>query len=127
MSLLAALVGAALGALLVAMAGTVGLHRDRGFHAALLILIAFLYPVFSWERFDLDGMALQALLAAPFVGVALIGYRVAGGAVLGLGFLLHGLFDVAAGALQFHAPMLWSEICLGFDVVLGVAARRFLR
>lgn len=118
--------GALLGAAFLGLSATVGLHRDRGFYAALLIAIAFFYPVFSAERFAIDEAAIQAVIALIFLGVALAGYKSGGSAILSVGLMAHGTFDVAGLILGIHAPDLWAELCIGFDWVLALAARRYI-
>lgn len=117
--------GAVAAVLFLGLMAAVGLHRDRGFYAALLIAIAFFYPVFSAERFDIDGALFQFLYAMPFVLIAMIGYRREPG-LLATGLLLHASFDVVGLLFGFHAPELWAELCIGFDLVLALAARVFL-
>lgn len=127
MFLVPLLVGVAAAVILLFAASTVGMHRDRGFYAALLIAIAFFYPVFAAERFAFDEAALHGAVGALFLTAALYGYRSGGGWVLFAGFTAHAVFDAVGFAFDFHAPMFWTELCIGFDVVLAGAARSFLR
>lgn len=126
MSLFSILVGGVFGAAFVALVATVGLHRDRGFYAALLMAIAFFYPVFSAERFALDEAAVQMLIALAFVGVAMVGYAKKSAGILSIGLITHATYDMVGLIFGVHAPELWAEFCIGFDWVLAIAARMFL-
>lgn len=126
MSITAIAFGAILAAAFLGLCATVGLHRDRGFYAALLIAIAFFYPVFSAERFAFDEALLQSVIALGFVGVALVGYRSGGSALLSVGLMAHATYDVVGLIFGVHAPELWAEFCIGFDWILAIAARLYL-
>ncbi|GGY54640.1 hypothetical protein [Parvularcula lutaonensis] len=127
MFLVPILVGVVSAVVLLLAASTVGMHRDRGFYAALLIAIAFFYPVFSAERLAFDEAALHGAVGALFLMAALYGYRSGSGAILFAAFTAHAVFDSVGFVMDFHAPMFWAELCIGFDIVLAVAARTFLR
>jgi hypothetical protein len=126
MAIFAVLAGAGLAALLLAACAAVGLHRERAFYAAMLIAIASFYPVFAWERMAVDEALWQLPAVGGFVLLALLGYR-QGSGFLSAAILAHAVFDLAAWTAGLHAPILWAELCMGFDVVLALAARRFLR
>lgn len=126
MIFVALLIGVILAVALLAAVASVGLHRDRAFYTAILIGVAAFYPVFAIERLDYSAALVQLLVAGGFVALALSGYR-AGAQALGSVFLIHALYDVVALPLGIHAPLLWPELCLSFDLVFAAAARALLR
>lgn len=125
MSFIGFTIGALAAAALVFVAHRQGIIRERAFYVALLICIAFFYPVFAYERFALDEAVVQVFVACAFTTLAFWGYK-AGGTVLAYAFVAHAVYDVVAGAIGLHAPMLWPEICLSFDLIMAYAARRWV-
>ena len=107
----------ALGA--IALLRLTSMERDRASAPIVLIAIALFYPVFAAENGDGTDIAIHAAIAALFTALAVVGYR-RGLALIGVGMIAHGLFDLAMGAVAGNpAPAWWAPFCLGVDVVLG--------
>lgn len=123
----AVIAGAVAAGILLFLAALVGLHRERAFYAALIIAIAFFYPVFSAERLDFQGAVIQCGIAFVFLWLALVAYKIPNTFAMAFVIVGHAIFDAAAYGLGIHAPMFWAELCMGFDVVLAVGARVFIR
>lgn len=110
--------GAVLAAVLLGCTHWLGFHRDRSFFPTVLMVIAGYYVLFAF----MAGQAIvfELLAAAVFVAIAIAGY-LRSAALVGVGVLLHGVFDVVHPHVVDNAgvPSWWPPICLGFDAVLG--------
>ena len=97
-----------------------GMDRDRASAPVALVAIALFYPVFAVENGDLADIVVHAFVVAVFGALAIAGYK-RGLALVGVGMIAHGLFDLAMGHVDANpAPSWWAPFCLGVDVVLGV-------
>ena len=77
-------------------------------------------PTFAVENGDPADVISHVLVAAAFGALAITGYK-RGLALVGVGMIAHGLFDLAMGHVDANpAPSWWAPFCLGVDVVLGV-------
>ena len=110
--------GAALAAALLALVHWLGFHRDRSFFPTVLMVIAGYYVLFAFMAGQ--AIAFELLAAAVFCAIAIAGYW-RSAAIVGVGVLLHGVFDAVHPHMVVNAgvPAWWPPICLGFDVVLG--------
>ena len=97
-----------------------GMDRDRASAPIALVAIALFYPVFAIENGDLADVIVHAAIVALFAALAIAGYK-RGLAVVGVGMIAHGLFDLVMGYVDANpAPGWWAPFCLGMDMVLGI-------
>jgi hypothetical protein len=127
MFLLVLLAGAAGAATLLAVCALGRLHRSIGFYAGLLTAVSLTYPLFAVERFDYSSGLWHLGGATAFILLGSAAARIGSGALLGLGFLGHAVLDLLGIPWGFHGPLFWGEFCVGFDLVLALAARFFLK
>ncbi|MCQ8186534.1 hypothetical protein [Parvularcula maris] len=123
MSLIAVLAGAAGAGLTFLFFRLAGIHRNLVAWAVLLVAIACCYPLFAAERFDFSEALWQTLPVIFFAGLVIVGLRAKSPELIGLGFLLHALLDLAGLPFRFHSPLLWAELCLGYDVTAALIVR----
>ena len=108
----------ALGA--IVLLRTTGMDRDRASAPIILVAIALFYPVFAIENGGVGDIVVHAAIVALFAAFAIAGYM-RGLAVVGVGMIAHGLFDVAMGYVDANpAPSWWAPFCLSVDVALGI-------
>ena len=117
--MIAAASGVALAVAIFAGLSVMGLVRDRGVLAVLLVAIASYYLVFSFENGDARDLLWHGVAFAAFVVFAAIGFS-QGVRMIALGLVLHGLFDIAVVPLfSASAPAWWAAFCAGVDITLG--------
>lgn len=111
------ILGFLVGGLVSVLASLVGLDRERGFYAVVLIVIASYYVLFAVIGASASTLAAELLLMAAFALVAIIGFKrnpwllvagLAGHAVLDL---LHPHFVENPGV-----PGWWPGFCLAYDL-----------
>ena len=73
-----------------------GMDRDRASAPITLVAIALFYPVFAVENGGLADIVVHAFVVAVFGVLAIAGYK-RGLALVGVGMIAHGLFDLAMG------------------------------
>ena len=86
-----------------------------------LVLAGLIYVMFGLlESRDLGSMIPEALAGIGFITLAIMGLR---GSVLalGIGWILHGIWDVAVPTILdvSYVPWFLEPTCLGFDFVVG--------
>lgn len=115
--LIPALIGVAL-ALAVGVGMTlVRLDRDRASYAVILIVIAFLYVLFSAMASG-QGLTGELVIASGFVLAAVVGFR--GNLwIVAAGLAAHGVMDAFHPALVDNpgVPVWWPSFCSAYDVV----------
>jgi hypothetical protein len=127
MSLIAVLAGALGAGLFFLFLRLAGIERDLTGWAVLLVAVACCYPLFAAERYDFSEALWQAAPLLFFAGLAALGLRARSPELIGLGFLLHALLDLAGLPFHFHASLLWAELCLGFDIAAALMVRLRVR
>ena len=111
------LVGASLALAVSLGASFVGLDRDRAFYPTVMIVIALLYGLFAVMGGSSTALALESLVGAAFIFVAILGFRTnLWLVVIALGS--HGIFDLIHGELIFNpgVPAWWPAFCGTYDV-----------
>ncbi len=119
MTLLAALIGAAAGAVAITGMFRSGMLAERSGAAVMLIAVALFFPVFAASEGDLLAFSLHLLIFAGFSFLALRAYK-RGLFLLAGGLIAHGLFDIMAGLIAAPGPAWWPAFCASFDIVAGV-------
>jgi len=119
MILLAALIGAACGAVIIGVMYRLGMLAERSGAAVLLAAIALFYPVFAAAEGNWISFTLHA---AIFVGFAMLAARAytKGMLLLAGGLIAHGMFDIAIGVIAAPGPAWWPAFCAALDIVAGV-------
>jgi len=119
MILLAALIGAACGAVIIGVMYRLGMLAERSGAAVLLAAIALFYPVFAAAEGNWISFTLHA---AIFVGFAMLAARAytKGMLLLAGGLIAHGIFDIAIGVIAAPGPAWWPAFCAALDIVAGV-------
>ena len=113
--------GVVIGALLALavglMATAVGLDRDRAFYPTVAIVIAALYALFAVMGASSRALALDSLVGAVFVAVAVWGFRSSLWAVV-VALAAHGVLDLVHDNLIANpgVPIWWPAFCLAYDV-----------
>jgi len=113
-----AIVGACLAFAVGIFATVVRLDRDRAFYPTVAIVIAALYSLFAVMGGSIRALAVEAVVGAGFIALAVLGFRTSlwvVAAALGL----HGVFDIVHGLLIANpgVPRWWPAFCLTYDVV----------
>jgi hypothetical protein len=112
------LIGAVLAAVVCAFAMLGGFDRDRVFYPTLLIVIATYYILFAVMGSSTRALAIEMLVAAAFLILALAGFKKNLWLVVPA-LAAHGVFDF------FHhlvirnpgVPVWWPGFCMSFDVL----------
>ncbi len=124
--ILAALVGAAVGAGLMLALFHARMLTERSGSAVLLASIAVFYPVFAATEGDMAGLILHLVIFAAFTWLALRGFRHGMHLIAG-GLIAHGLFDLGVMVIDGPGPDWWPPFCAGVDIVAGAALIRLLQ
>ena len=113
-------VGAGLAIGVAAFARLSGLDRDRAFYPTTLVVIASYYDLFAIMGDEPASLAIETLVLAAFVCIAVVGFRTNLWIVAGA-LVAHGLFDLVHGLLidNTGVPGWWPMFCLSYDVVAG--------
>ena len=114
-----AAIGVVLAIAIYGMLAITGLTRNRGALAILLVAIASYYLVFSFDHGHPSELFWHSIAVAAFVGLAALGLH-RGTAIIAIGLIAHGLFDIAIVPLfSASAPDWWAAFCAGVDITLG--------
>jgi hypothetical protein len=114
------LIGVGLAVGVWAFAMLTGFDRDRVFYPTLVPVIATYYILFAAIGSSTRALALESLIAAAFLALAVVGFRknlwliVAALAGHGVFDFFHHLFIQNPGV-----PAWWPGFCLSCDVILG--------
>lgn len=110
-----------------------GLDRDRAFYPTLTAVIASYYALFAVMGGSTSALAVESLVIAAFLLVAILGFRTnLWLVVLALG--AHGILDLVHGRLVSNpgVPSWWPAFCGTYDItaaaylawLLGSSRRR---
>ena len=112
------IIGAAL-AIVIAVAGRITrFDQDRSFYATVLIVIATYYVLFAF----ISGEAIvEEIVVASIFSIAAIAGGLFWPVLVGVGILLHGVFDFLHPAVIANSgvPVWWPAFCAGVDILLG--------
>jgi hypothetical protein len=114
------LIGVGLAVGVCAYATLAGFNRDRAFYPAMVVVVATYYILFAVMGSSTSALAMESLIAAAFLAVAVAGFRKNQWLIVA-GLVGHGVFD------SFHhlivqnpgVPVWWPGFCLSFDVLAG--------
>ena len=126
MIVFAALMGAALGVLLVFAMNKNGMLAERSGAAILLAAIATFYPVFAVMAADPLAIALHFAVFAGFAALSVRGFHF-GLHVIAAGLIAHGVFDIIIGLVHVTGPTWWPAFCAGVDIVAGTLILRLIQ
>lgn len=112
-------VGISLAVLLAILSRVTKFDKDRSYFATLLIIIATYYVLFAFM--SSEALITEIVIASVFSVVALAG-ALRWPILLGIGILLHGVFDYYHGHFINNSgvPEWWQAFCAGFDIVFGI-------
>ena len=115
------LAGIALGAALIAGFRIAGFDQDRATWPLVLMAIAVAYVLLAAGAGSRFFMGVEALIAVPFIALAVYGYHQHQRIVLAGALLGHALIDLLHVGLIDHAgvPALYPWLCVGTDVTLA--------
>lgn len=99
-------------------ATAVGLDRDRGFYPTVMIVIACLYILFAIIGGSANALRLESLVAAGFIGLAVVGFRSSLWIVV-IALAGHGVYDLFHAGLISNpgVPPWYRDFCVTYDVV----------
>ena len=111
------LIGAILPIAVGLMATVVGLDRDRAFYPTIMIVIAWLYPLFAVLAGS-SPVPAETGVAIGFTVLAIVGFRSSLWLVVAA-LALHGLLDLVHGKVIANpgVPVWWPAFCGTYDVV----------
>lgn len=114
------LIGVGLAVGVCVFAVLAGLDRDRVFYSTLVIVVAHYYVLFAVLGGSRSALALESLIAAGFVAVAVVGFRKNPWLIVA-GLVGHGVFDFFHNLYVQNpgVPVWWPGFCLAFDVLAG--------
>jgi hypothetical protein len=111
------LIGLMLAAVVCGAARLAGFDRERVFYPTLLIVIASYYVLFAVMGADREALLFDSLIAAAFLGAALLGFRGSLWTVV-VALAAHGVFDALHQLVLRNSgvPGWWPAFCLAFDL-----------
>ena len=113
--------GVALGAALIAGFRIAGFDRDRATWPLVLMAIAVAYVLLAAGAGLRIYMGIEALIAVPFIALAVYGYHQHHRVVLAGALLAHALVDLLHVGVLDHdgVPALYPWLCVGTDATLA--------
>jgi len=114
--------GVSLVAAFVLLVRTVGRRHAVPLHAGMLLVAPLVYVWFSTRAGDWSGLGIELIGTAIFGAAAFLGLCRSSARILGVGWLLHPLWDVALHTVTSGAaytPEGYVVACIGFDLLLG--------
>jgi|GEM_PF-506333 len=98
------------------------LNWEKEIFGYSLILAGVIYLLFGLiESVPPTSMITEALVGIGFIALAVVGLR---GSLmaLGIGWILHGIWDVSAPTIinTAYVPWFLEPTCLGFDFIVGI-------
>ena len=124
--MIAALIGAVTGAVMMFSLWHSGMLRERSGLAVLLAAIALFYPVFAAQSGDIASAVLHGAIFLGFCALATAGFR-RGASIIAGGLIAHGLFDIGLIWLGAPGPDWWPAFCAGVDIIAGGILVRLLQ
>ena len=111
------LIGAILPIAVGLMATAVGLDRDRAFYPTIMIVIAWLYPLFAVLAGS-SPVPAETGVAIGFTVLAIVGFRSSLWLVVAA-LALHGVLDLVHGGIIANpgVPVWWPAFCGTYDIV----------
>lgn len=99
----------------------VGLDRDRAFYPTVMIVIAFLYGLFSVMGGSMSALARESPWIVGFCVAAVIGFK-RNLWIVAAALALHGVFDFFHPKLISNpgVPKFWPMFCMTYDVVAAI-------
>ncbi|MCO4839331.1 MAG: hypothetical protein KC447_04350 [Rhodobacteraceae bacterium] len=120
------IVGLLLGSAIAFTLQSTGIAKQRSGLAVTLIIIAAFYPAFAVANGDTYSFIIQTAIMALFVVCACFGFK-RSAAIIALGLVVHGMFDVSMLFFKSPAPIWWPTFCAAVDIVLGLWLFRLTR
>lgn len=115
--IVALLIGLTLAIAVGLLARTTGLDRDRAFYTTVMMVIALLYVLFAVMGESMHALALESLIGAVFLTVAVVGFKSSLWAVA-VALAAHGIYDLTHS--QFFdnpgVPSWWPAFCSTYDI-----------
>ena len=110
-------IGISLALLVARFARAVGLDRDRGFFAAVVIVVASYYVLFAVLGGSTRALVLESLIMSAFVLAAAAGFRKSSWFLVA-GLAAHGILDFLHAGIVSNAgvPEWWPAFCGAYDV-----------
>ena len=109
--------GFVIGGLVSVLASLVGLDRERGFYAVVLIVIASYYVLFAVVGASASALVAELLLMVVFAFIAIVGFKRSPWFLV-VGLSGHGIFDFLHPHLIDNpgVPSWWPGFCLAYDI-----------
>lgn len=106
---------------IAALARFTRFDEDRSFYSTILVIIASYYVLFAVLGGSRHALGWELVIAVVFSAVAIIGALVLP-ALVGIGIIAHGLFDLVHDVLITNSgvPTWWPSFCGSIDVLLGL-------
>ena len=106
---------------IAALARFTRFDEDRSFYSTILVIIASYYVLFAVLGDSRHALGWELVIAVVFSAVAIIGALVLP-ALVGIGIIAHGLFDLVHDGLITNSgvPTWWPSFCWSIDVLLGL-------
>ena len=125
MNIIALVVGILIACLIVHRFKLTGYENDNMAYPVLLATFPLYYWAFALYANDFGALLNEMLVGALFIGGAWLAYkskRRVSLIILAVGFVAHGVYDVAHHVLYNPsvAPAWWPEFCGAIDILLGL-------
>jgi hypothetical protein len=119
--LIPVVIGLLLAVGIAALARFTRFDEDRSFYSTILVIIASYYVLFAVLGGSRQALGWELVIAVVFSTVAIIGALVLP-ALVGIGIIAHGLFDLVHDVLITNSgvPTWWPSFCGSVDVLLGL-------
>ena len=106
---------------IAALARFTRFDEDRSFYSTILVIIASYYVLFAVLDGSRHALGWELVIAVVFSTVAIIGALVLP-ALVGIGIIAHGLFDLVHDVLITNSglPTWWPSFCGSVDVLRGL-------
>jgi len=116
--MIAAVVGVVFAVSVGLFATFIGFDRDRAFYPTVMIVIAFLYPLFAVMGGSSHALLLELGVAAAFIAAAAFGFKKSMW-IVAAALAAHGAMDGVHGRMIANpgVPAWWPAFCLTYDVV----------
>ncbi len=121
------LIGIGLATVVCSLAALVEFDRERVFYPTMVLVIATYYVLFAVMASSTQTLALESLIAAGFIVLAVAGYKINLWLVVAA-LLGHSVLDLFHHLLVQNpgVPQWWPGFCLSFDVLAGACLAMLL-